>query len=208
MMKQSACDAVIFDYGGVLCYAPSREDVLEFARGSGFDEATFLHLYSETREYYGRAAAGYASHWQRVAKTAGVEISETAVKAFIEKESGLWTRPNTETLALARAIKSAGGKIAILSNMTDDLLAVLRGKFDWLDEFDVRIWSCEKGCAKPDEGIYHMCLEGLGCEPQAAMFFDDRSCNVDAAGQLGIDAHLFESARQAKAAVEQRSPLK
>jgi len=207
-MSRSSCEAVIFDYGGVLCYAPSREDVVEYARGSGLDEAAFFHLYSETREYYGRAAAGYASHWQRVAKAAGVEISESAVKQFIEKESGLWTRPNTETLALARAIKSGGGKIAILSNMTDDLLAVLRGKFDWLEEFDVRIWSCEKGCAKPDEGIYRMCLEGLGCAAEGAMFFDDRPGNVAAAQQLGIDAHVFESAGQAKVAVEQRSSWK
>ena len=40
-----------------------------------------------------------------------------------------------------------------------------RGKFDWLDEFDVKIWSCEKGCAKPDAVIYRDCLRQLECEP-------------------------------------------
>jgi putative hydrolase of the HAD superfamily len=203
-MMNPACDAVIFDYGGVLCYAPSREDVLEYARSSGFDEATFFHLYSETREYYGRAVAGYASHWQRVAKAAGIQISESAVREFIEKESGLWTRPNLETLGLAREVKAAGGKIAILSNMTDDLLAVLRGKFEWLGEFDVRVWSCEKGCAKPDEVIYRTCLDGLGCNAGSAMFFDDRPRNVEAARQLGIDAYVFQSAEQAKGIVERK----
>ena len=204
-MKPAAWDAVIFDYGGVLCYAPARQDVAQCAAGSGLDEETFYKLYTETREYYGLAAAGYKAHWHRVAKAAGITISEHAVKQFIDKESDLWTRPNQETLALAREAKAAGSKIAVLSNMTSELLGILRGKFEWLDEFDVRIWSCEKGCAKPDEVIYRTCLEQLGCVPERSLFFDDRPQNVEAARQVGIDAHLFESAAQAKA-VLQRGP--
>ncbi len=195
-------DAVIFDYGGVLCYAPSRQDVARYAHSSGLDEATFLQLYSETREYYGRAAAGYEAHWQRKASAAGLEISETAVKEFIANESDLWTRPNPDTLALAREVKAAGHKIAILSNMTFELLKILEGKFDWLGEFDVRVWSCEHGCAKPDESIYRTCVSGLGCEPGRALFLDDRVQNVEAARQIGIEAHVFESAEQARAVVE------
>jgi putative hydrolase of the HAD superfamily len=191
-------DAVIFDYGGVLCYAPARQDVAQCAECSGLDEETFYKLYTETREYYGLAAAGYKAHWHRVAKAAGITISEHAVKQFIDKESELWTRPNAETLALAREAKAAGTKIAVLSNMTSELLGILRGKFDWLDEFDVRIWSCEKGCAKPDEIIYRTCLQQLGCMPGRSLFFDDRPQNVEAAKRVGIDAHLFESAAQAR----------
>lgn len=202
-MRSIPWDAVIFDYGGVLCYAPQQQDVAEYARGSGLEDSTFLRLYSETREYYGRAAAGYEAHWHRVAKAAGVDISEAAVKEFITKESDLWTRPNPEVLALAREIKTEGRKIAILSNMTFDLLAILRAKFDWLGEFDVRVWSCEHGCAKPDDSIYRGCLDALGCDPQRALFFDDRARNIEAARRLGIDAHLFESAAQVRAIVEQ-----
>ena len=195
-MNSCNCNAVIFDYGGVLCYAPAREDVAKYARSSGFDDATFYHLYSETRDYYGREAAGYAAHWQK-----------EAIKKFIEKESGLWTRPNEDVLALAREIKRAGCKIAILSNMTFDLLEVLRTKFDWLGEFEVRIWSCEHGCAKPDEAIYQTCVTQLGCIPGGALFFDDRPGNVEGAKQAGIDAHLFESAGQARDVVARHVTL-
>lgn len=201
-MKSASWDAVIFDYGGVLCYAPSRQDLAEYARNSGLDEATFLHLYTETRDYYGRAAAGYEAHWHRVAKAAGVQISEGEVKQFITRESDLWTRPNLEVLDVAREAKSAGAKIAILSNMTFELLEILQTKFDWLGEFEVRVWSCEHGCAKPDESIYRSCLDALGCEPAGALFFDDRPRNVNAARQVGIDAHLFESAEQARGIVK------
>jgi len=200
-LTPSPWDAVIFDYGGVLCYAPAPEDLARYAASSGQDEATFLKLYWETREYYGRAAARYAAHWQRVATAAGITISDGAVRDFIEKESGLWTRPNPDTLAIAREVKGAGGKIAILSNMTFDLLGILQTKFEWIGEFDVRVWSCEEGCAKPDELIYRKCLDALGCEARRALFFDDRPGNVEAAKRIGIEAYVFESAEQARAMV-------
>lgn len=202
-MNSSAWDAVIFDYGGVLCYPPSRDDVAEYARSSGLDHESFYRLYSETREYYGRSADGYSEHWKQVAAAAGFEVSEEALQDFISKESGLWTRPNEETLELARDVRASGHKIAILSNMTFDLLRVLRPKFDWLGEFDVRMWSCEHGCAKPDESIYFSCLEALGCKSSRALFFDDRERNVEGARRLGIDAHVFESAAQARTVFEQ-----
>ena len=202
MKQQAAWDAVIFDYGGVLCYTPARQDVAQCAECSGLDEATFYKLYLETREYYGLAAAGYKAHWHRVAKAAGITISEEAVKQFIDRESELWTRPNPDTLSLAREAKADGSKIAVLSNMTTELLGILRGKFDWLDEFDVKIWSCEKGCAKPDEVIYRDCLQQLGCVPERSLFFDDRQQNVEAARRVGIDAHVFESAAQAREILE------
>ena len=193
---------MIFDYGGVLCYPPTREDVAEYARSSGLDHELFYKLYSQTREYYGRSADGYADHWKRLADAAGADIPEAAITQFIVKESGLWTRPNDETLALARDVRAAGRKIAILSNMTFNLLRVLRPKFDWLREFDVTVWSCEHGCAKPDESIYLSCLEALGCESSRALFFDDRERNVEGARRLGIDAHVFESAASARTVIE------
>ena len=201
-MTAARWDAVIFDYGGVLCYAPARQDVAQFAEGSGLDENTFYKLYTETREYYGLPAAGYEAHWHRVAKAAGITISEAALKRFIDRESDLWTRLNSDTLTLAREAKAGGSKIAVLSNMTSELLEILRGKFPWLDEFDVKIWSCEKGRAKPDAVIYRDCLRQLGCVPGKSLFFDDRPQNVEAARRVGIDAHVFESAGQARAIVE------
>ena len=200
-MRSAHWDAVIFDYGGVLCYPPVRDDLAKYALNSGFDKETFFELYSATRDYYGRSANGYSQRWYHAADAAGIEIPEAAVMQFIDKESELWTRPNSEVLALARDIKAAGCRIAILSNMTSELLKMLRTKFDWLDEFDVCIWSCEHGCAKPDESIYHSCLASLGCEPARALFFDDRPGNVEGARRLGIEAQLFESAKQARSIV-------
>jgi len=201
-MKSSPWDAVIFDYGGVLSYAPFHRELAELGRSGGLDEASFLKLYTNTRDYYGRSPAEYTQHWLRVAEAVGVEIPVAAVETFIAMESDLWTRPNAEVLALARAAKAGGFKTAILSNMTFDLLGKLRDRLEWLREFEVQIWSCEEGRAKPDAAIYRTCLAALGCEPARALFFDDRPRNVDGARRVGMEAHVFESAEQARGIVE------
>jgi putative hydrolase of the HAD superfamily len=201
-LKNARWDAVIFDYGGVLSYAPIRADLSALAVRSGIDEPLFLQVYSNTRDYYGRPPDEYAQHWLRVAGAAGVEVSVDAVEKLIAMESDLWMRPNAVVLELARAVKSAGLKTAILSNMTFDLLGRLRDRFDWLKEFEVQIWSCEEGSAKPDMTIYRSCLAALNCEAARALFFDDRPRNVEAGKRLGIEAYTFESAAQARAILE------
>ena len=119
----------------------------------------------------------------------------------------MWMRVNPSMLALARAIKAHGAKIAILSNMPTDLLGHIRAGFDWLDDFDVQIWSCEHGCIKPHAKIYELCLAALGCEPVRTVFFDDRPVNVESAQQLGMEAHVFTSPEQAWAVVRAGIPL-
>ena len=201
-MNSSQWDAVLFDYGRVLSYAPSREELLDFAALTGVSEAVFFELYSNTRDHYDRGHADYRQHWQRFADVAEVQISPPTLERMVAMESDMWTRLNPEMLTLAREIKSRGLKTAILSNMPFDLLAELRRKFDWLDEFDVQTWSCELGVIKPDAEIYHACLTALGCEAGRALFFDDRPRNVDGAKQSGMDAHVFESAAQAREIVQ------
>src|SRR5664279_2901355 len=200
-MNSSQWDAVLFDYGRVLSYAPSREELLDFAALTGVSEAVFFELYSNTRDHYDRGHADYQEHWRRFAEVAEVQIPPATVERMVAMESVMWTRLNPPMLELAREIKARGLKTAILSNMPFDLLGELRRKFDWLDEFDVQIWSCELGVVKPDAGIYHACLSALGCDAARALFFDDRPRNVDGARRVGMDAHVFESAAQARAIV-------
>ena len=201
-LKSSAWDAVIFDYGRVLSTSPSREDLVTLARLSGVSEDAFFELYSNTRDHYDRGHADYKQHWQRFGEVAKVEIRAATVEEIVAMESVIWTKVNAETLDLAREIKARGLKTAILSNMPFDLLAELRRKFDWLDEFEVQIWSCDLGVIKPDPGIYEACLAKLGCQAERTLFFDDRPRNVEGARQVGMDAHVFESAGQARAIVE------
>jgi putative hydrolase of the HAD superfamily len=202
-MRTSSWDAVIFDYGRVLSHPPTAEHLRQFSAITGIpDPKLFFDLYGETREAYDCGCADYRAHWQTFCEASGISLAPNQVDELAAMETHVWMRINPEMLALARELKGRGLRTAILSNMPADLLAELRSGFDWLDEFEVQIWSCEVGTVKPDPAIYRACLDALGCEPSRALFFDDRPRNVAGAQTLGIDAHLFESVRQAKEIVE------
>jgi putative hydrolase of the HAD superfamily len=200
-MPSSRWEAVIFDYGRVLSLAPSHEELQQFAALIGVSEPPFYEIYSATRHEYDCGRADFHQHWQTFSEVAGVKLEPAQIERIAEMETLMWLRVNPETLALAREIKAHGVRLAILSNMPQDLLAYVRREFDWLDEFEVKVWSCEFGSTKPDFAIYRHCLNALGCEAEPTLFFDDRLDNVEAARDLGMEAHVFESAQQARAVV-------
>jgi putative hydrolase of the HAD superfamily len=200
-MPSNRWDAVVFDYGRVLSLAPSPAELQQFAALVGVSEPPFFEIYSATRHDYDCGRADFHQHWQAFADAAGVKLRPAEVERIAEMETLMWLRVNHQTLALTREIKPCGVRIAILSNMPHDLLAYVRREFGWLDEFDVKIWSCEFGVTKPHPTIYRACLDALGCRAERTLFFDDRLNNVEAARELGMEAHIFESAEQAKAIV-------
>ncbi len=199
-MPSNLWDAVIFDYGRVLSLAPSEAEMQEFAALVGVPEPPFLEIYSATRHNYDCGRADFRQHWQAFADAAGVKLRPAQVERIAGMETLMWLRVNPQALALVREIKAHGVRTAILSNIPHDLLAEVR-KFNWLDEFEVKIWSCELGVVKPDPAIYRACLDPLGCVAERTLFFDDRPNNVEAARDLGMDAHIFESAEQARSIV-------
>ena len=196
-MPSSRWDAVIFDYGRVLSLTPSHAELQEFAALVGIPEPPFFEIYSATRHDYDCGRSDFRQHWQAFADAAGVELRPEQVERIAGMETLMWLRVNPEALLLACENKARGVRTAILSNIPHDLLAEVR-KFSWLEEFEVKIWSCELGIVKPDPAIYRICLDAVSCPAERTLFFDDRPNNVEAARELGMEAHIFESAEQAR----------
>jgi putative hydrolase of the HAD superfamily len=201
-MPSNRWDAVVFDYGRVLSHSPTSAEIAEFAALVGISEPPFFQLYSDTRDDYDCGRHDCRQHWQRFAHAAGISLGPEKIAHIVDFETRMWLGVNEEALELVREIKAHGMRTAILSNMPPDLLNDMRNSFDWLNEFEVQIWSCEHGIIKPDTAIYKLCLEALGCEPQRTLFFDDRPRNVEGARQAGMEAHVFESAEQAREIVQ------
>ncbi|XP_054501940.2 acyl-CoA dehydrogenase family member 10 isoform X1 [Agelaius phoeniceus] len=52
--------------------------------------------------------------------------------------------------------------------------------------FDVVVESPQEGVPRPNPGIYKLCLERLGVQPQESILLDSSSQNLEAAAQLGM----------------------
>ena len=67
--------------------------------------------------------------------------------------------------------------------------------------------SCETGVRKPHPEAYLCAARRLERPPERCLFVDDRASNVEAARDVGMDAVVFESASQLRAALRERGVL-
>lgn len=84
-------------------------------------------------------------------------------------------------------------KMAIISNDSSRWSKYLRKKFDINKYFDVISISGDLKIRKPDESIFCLTIEQLGCKAEECLYIDDREENLEAASKVGMNAVLFNS---------------
>ena len=190
----SKLKAVVFDYGKVLSLPPTLEQWQKVSTRFGKSVEEFQTIYWGNREGLDRGTLDNVTYWQKIGKDCGVEIGEAETQQLIDNDNTQWTNENPEMLGFARELRLAGYKTAILSNMEQRMLEALRRKVDWLDEFEVQIYSFEVGAVKPEAEIYLMSCQRLGCAPHEALFLDDKKVNTEGAKKVGMASYVFHSA--------------
>lgn len=184
-----AFSAVLFDLGGVVLGSPLEA----FA---AYELELGLPAQALNKAI---VAAGVNSAWARLERgelsmaeffqAFDAELS-AAVQVRISAETLMariadYTQLRPAMLAAIRTIRSAGLKVAALTNnwASEDQFH----KMDTLcAEFDVFIESTKVGLRKPDPRIYQLACSGLGVEPGDAVFLDDIGMNLKAARALGM----------------------
>jgi len=187
--------AVIFDYGGVLTYLPTNEDWRKMAGTAGVELPKLLEAYWLHRYPYEVGRYDSATYWGLVGRDCGTQLAGDVVGALITQDNEQWGRKNPETVDLAHRLRRAGVRTALLSNMQPDMLAFVRVRHAWLQEFSPRVISCEVAEAKPEPAIFKLAAELLQLPPQHCLFVDDRQANVEGARRIGMPAMHFESAK-------------
>jgi putative hydrolase of the HAD superfamily len=205
--KRAKLKALLFDFGGTLAFLDFELLAREFSReGRKLDALALEHA-----EYAGRAAidrhlmsegnrqatsAAYEQFFRGWMAAAGIpqeEFRECAAKfGAIHREATLWRVVRPGTLEALEAFKSAGYKLAIVSNAEGQVEADAK-RFGLAQYFDVIIDSHIVGVAKPDPRIFQIALERLGVAPDEVRFAGDiYSIDVEGARAAGIEARLID----------------
>jgi putative hydrolase of the HAD superfamily len=188
--------AIVLDYGAVLCHQPFPHEIERMARIFRVTPEEFPALYAAPRSSYDRGELTAPEYWTEVARVAGLRLAPDTIERLSSWDKEMWSHVNTEMIDWLQSVRAAGYKTALLSNMQFDMIAHVRAKFAWLQEFDHQIFSAEVRAAKPEPRIYERCLETLGAKPWEVVFIDDREENVAAARALGITSFHFRSAAE------------
>lgn len=84
-------------------------------------------------------------------------------------------------------------KLAIISNDSSRWSKHLREKFDINKFFDVVSISGDLKIQKPDERIFKLTIDRLGCNAKDCFYVDDREWNLEAAGKVEMNTVLFNN---------------
>jgi putative hydrolase of the HAD superfamily len=188
--------AIIFDFGGVLCFFPDDSQFGRLAAEFGVPIPEFEAAFWQHRIPYDSGEYDARTYWTKVAASLRKPLPEQKLSLFIREDLGFWNHLDEEMLEWMGVLRRAGLKVGLLSNLPPELGAALRAQDGFLAQFDHHSFSYEVGAVKPQARIYEHCLQGLKVEPQETLFLDDRQENVRGAAELGIHAILFESRKE------------
>lgn len=127
----------------------------------------------------------------------GEQFASANLEKLIRHEVEFWDHYDARPFDWIAALRAAGVKVGILSNLPRVLgeelkKATFLGR-PFLDHFDHVTFSYELLSVKPQAAIYHHAFEGLGVAPGDALFLDDKLPNVHGAIQTDLKAEHFLS---------------
>jgi putative hydrolase of the HAD superfamily len=194
--NSSKIKAVILDYGEVLCYPPTTEEMGRMATRFGKDPVPFRKFWDRDRLRYDRGDLSPEAYWSGVAKETGAQLTPEQVAQLRQWDLEMWGHDNPTMVTWLRQMHSSGIKTGLLSNMPHEMVQYVRQKFAWLDQFDHLTFSAEVNLIKPDAAIYEHSLRGVGVAASESLFVDDKEPNVQGARAVGMRAIRFQSIEQ------------
>lgn len=92
--------------------------------------------------------------------------------------------------------KENGYLTCVCSNNNVVRIRALEERFNFLNDFDVKIFSYEVGFVKPSKEIFQALVNKTGVKPEELVYSDDKEERLDGAKELGINAFVYEKDRK------------
>ncbi len=189
-------DGIVFDYGGVIVYAPKGEwSVLPLCESVGLTREAALEGIWKYRNELDGGFISCREAYGRVLADNGLSADDDFYDAVLAADASGWTSFAPETLTLMKELKAMGKKLGILSNMYDDFY---RDYFiplakEYRALCDVEIISSQYREMKPERPIYDRTAQAMGISPDRLLFLDDNESNVIAARSYGWRSEIYRA---------------
>jgi putative hydrolase of the HAD superfamily len=193
MARPTQVKAVIFDFGGVLCFHPTEDRFASIAGLLGIPAQRLLEIFWANRIDYDAGLLDSRTYWTKVATAAGKPLNGELLAQLGQLEIELWNNFDKRVFAWAGHLRSHGVRTAMLSNLPQSLGEALLATPGLLDPFDHLTLSYRLKIVKPEAAIYYYAAHGLAVTPAEALFLDDKLENVEGARAIGMQAELYST---------------
>lgn len=191
---------VVFDLGGVVFARDPRKFEPEFIK---FFSYILLPKMPEFWEEYDR---GVVSYDEVIKSLAQYNNCDCELAASNLRRSILTQETIPATKVLIEALKAAGYRLFVLSNMSKEFIEFLREQ-EVYQNFDGEVVSCEEHIVKPEPAIYRRLTTRYNLDPAETLFIDDRRENVEAAIAEGWHGYHFDACNPKESCVALREML-
>lgn len=193
-MQELMIKAVIFDWGGVLIDNPAPGLTKYCAQWLGVSPDDLAPMQERYMLGFQKSAVTEEEFWQLVCRSFGINVP--APGRIWGKAFSAVYKPKEEMFQLAAALRKNGYKTGFLSNT--EIPAMKFFKQQGYTMFDVALFSCAEGTAKPEMTIYDRMVARLNVPSGSCVFIDDRLLFVQGAKIAGLEGILFQSVEQVK----------
>ena len=177
--------SIVFDLGGVMVdFDPKTYLVDRFCNAEVEEQVSQLTFESEEWKLLDAGLITRSEANLRMLARAKEYGREFEVQGVLDDWLHI-LRPRRRMQELVRRLKNHGYSVYYLSNIPEDVLALLKER-GVLDRFDGGVASCEVHINKPDPRIYQALLDKYGLKASECVFIDDNLANVQAAFTLGF----------------------
>lgn len=181
-------DKVLIDYAEVLSRPFAQETMAELAQRVNMEASEFEQRYWQCRPPYdlGQSSREY---WEAVVGP-GTELDDEAIAALVRTDVDGWLDLNPEAVEWLAELAQTGTRPWMLSNAPHPLADAVED-LPIASHFDGMLFSARIGVAKPSPECFAAAQEALHTDAERILFIDDRSANIDAAAEFGMDTFLF-----------------
>jgi epoxide hydrolase-like predicted phosphatase len=187
--------AVIFDMGGVILRTmdPTKREAMAKRLGVTRSELEEVVFQSETSVQSELGQLSEAGHWRAV-----LAYFKQPLDCYQDWYGEFFSGDaiDQKLITFIGTLKPRV-KVGLLSNAWEHARQNLSSRFDFINIFDVTIFSYEVGLRKPDPRIFDLILRQMGIEAGEAIFVDDFRANIDSAAALGLKTVWYQDRESA-----------
>ncbi|WP_063857164.1 MULTISPECIES: HAD family hydrolase [unclassified Kitasatospora] len=152
-------DTVLFDLFGVIAHdqaSDGRNRLASLAGVSDVGERAFWDAYWQLRPPYDQGLTTGPGYWQQVARSLGTGFDDRQIADLVASDIASWSSVDGAMVDLLGELASSGLRLALLSNIPEELAVHYDSRHAWLDHFELRAYACRIGHAKPAAGRFRM----------------------------------------------------
>ena len=200
MELRKGISAVVFDFGGVMTTTTMPERVRRLVGELGIDWAILERGFAKYRRQMDGDFITMDEMYAKIWTDAGVEITPEIQAKITAEDQASYLYRNEKTLRWMKALKAAGYRLGILTNMPTSFAGLFREHFaDFIALADALVISGEEHKFKPNADIYELLRSRIGLPADELCFIDDVEANCEGARKDGWKAIRFESNEQVEA---------